>query len=191
MELAEILKDYGYLISVVVVPIFLWLGSIWYQNRKIKRTAKQELFLRLMANRKKHPVSSEWTDALNQIDVVFQDNKSVRNAWREYFNSLNPKSQHFENQNSFLLDLLSEIANSLGYKNIKQTEIDRYYSPQFFQDQQTMQNLISNEFLRLLLHSESLNKTFSEEDYKKHTENLMEILDMASQNIIKRINEYN
>ena len=61
--------------------------------------------------------------------VVFQDNKRVRHAWRDYLDSLNQKSAHFDNQNSYKLDLLSEMAEALGYKQLKQTEIDRFYSP--------------------------------------------------------------
>ena len=57
------------------------------------------------------------TTFANSIDVVFQENKKVRHAWREYLDSLNEKSPHFDSSNSFRLDLLSEMAVSLGYKN--------------------------------------------------------------------------
>lgn len=42
-----------------------------------------------MADRKSTPITKEWVDALNTIDVVFQENKKVRHAWREYLDSLN------------------------------------------------------------------------------------------------------
>lgn len=47
-----------------------------------------------MADRKSTPITKEWVDALNTIDVVFQENKKVRHAWREYLDSLNEKSPH-------------------------------------------------------------------------------------------------
>ena len=53
------------------------------------------LFLTLMANRKANPITKEWVDALNAIDVVFQENYKVRHAWREYLDSLNAQSPHF------------------------------------------------------------------------------------------------
>ena len=137
--------------SVAIVPIVVWLIGVKYQDRKAKKQAQLELFLTLMANRKKNPISEEWVDALNTIDVVFQENRRVRNAWRDYLDSLNQKSAHFENQNSYKLDLLSEMAESLGYKQLKQTEIDRFYSPVYFGSQLSRQDLLFSEVLGLLL----------------------------------------
>jgi len=151
----QFLKDYGQLISVTLIPIFIWFLGIKFQDRKSKRDAKLNLFLQMMANRKKFPPSPLMADALNQIDVIFQNNQKVRNSWKAYFDSLHPNSQHNENSNSFLLDLLSEIAHDLKYDRIKQTEIDRFYSPRFFDDQLIRQNEIGGEVLRVLKNSEN------------------------------------
>lgn len=95
-----------------------------------------------MANRKTTTILKEKVDALNLIDVVFQDDKKVRQAWKDYHNSLNSLSPDFPNNNSFALDLLSEMALSLGYKELKQTEIDRFYEPvQFTKEQELKDNL--------------------------------------------------
>lgn len=155
MNIAQFLKDYGELISISLIPVIIWLLGIAFQNREAKRNAKQELFLTLMANRKKQPISTDWADALNTIDVVFQDNKKVRAAWRAYHDSLHPKSQHADSTNSFQLDLLSEIANSLGYKDLKQTELDRFYLPRYFGDQEDAQKRIWTEHYRVLRNSEN------------------------------------
>lgn len=160
-------------ISVAVIPIIVWLLGISYQNRKTKKDAQLRLFLTLMANRQKNPISEAWVDALNSIDVVFQNDKKVRAAWREYLDSLDQKSAHFENQNSYKLDLLSEMAESLGYKQLKQTEIDRFYNPVYFGSQLTRQDVLFKEFLRVLMHSKSGSESFSDEEYKKHEEELL------------------
>ena len=160
-------------ISVAVIPIIVWLLGISYQNRKTKKDAQLRLFLTLMANRQKNPISEAWVDALNSIDVVFQNDKKVRAAWREYLDSLDQKSAHFENQNSYKLDLLSEMAESLGYKQLKQTEIDRFYNPIYFGSQLTRQDVLFKEFLRVLMHSKSGSESFSDEEYKKHEEELL------------------
>lgn len=156
------------IVSVAVIPFIVWLmGAMW--NRKTaKENAKRELFFTLMANRKSVMISKEWVDALNQIDVVFQDNKKVRRAWREYFDSLNEKSQYNDDKESFLLDLLSEMANSLGYKDLKQTEISRFYNPKAFPDQQQMARTLSTEIIRVLAHSKSMSEGYSEEEYNQH-----------------------
>ena len=79
---------------------------------------------------------------------------------------MNQKSAHFENQNSYKLDLLSEMAEALGYKQLKQTEIDRFYSPMYFSSQQSRQEILYNETLRVLMRSKSEAETLSDEEYK-------------------------
>ena len=143
MDTLQLIIGIGQIIAVAVIPIIVWILGIKYQDRKTKKEAQLNLFLTLMANRKSSPVTREWVDALNTIDVVFQDNMKVRHAWREYLDSLNNKSPHFETSNSFLLDLLSEMAQSVGYGNLKQTEIDRFYLPVYFSNElQARNNLV-------------------------------------------------
>mgnify|MGYP000014206015 CR=1 FL=1 len=143
-------------------------------NRKAKKDAQLRVFLTLMADRKSTPITKEWVDALNTIDVVFQENKKVRHAWREYLDSLNEKSPHFDSSNSFRLDLLSEMAVSLGYKNLKQTEIDRFYSPKYFGSQMSRQEILFQENLRILTRSKSCAESFTDEEYEQHYKELME-----------------
>ena len=154
--------------SVAIIPIIVWYLGIKYQNRKSRKQAQLDLFLTLMANRQKNPISEAWVDALNSIDVVFQDNKEVRAAWKAYLDSLNQKSAQFDNQNSYKLDLLSEMAESLGYKQLKQTEIDRFYNPVYFGSQQSRQEILYNETLRVLMHSKSEAESFSDEEFENH-----------------------
>ena len=161
------------IISVVLIPIIVWYVGIKYQNRKAKKDAQMRLFLVLMANRKKSPISQEWVDGLNSIDVVFQDNKKVRLAWRDYLDSLNQRSSHFDNQNAYMLDMLSEMAESLGYKQLKQTEIDRFYNPVYFSSQQSRQGILFNETLRVLMHSKSEAESFSEDEYIERKQRIL------------------
>lgn len=170
-EFAQFLKDYGELISVTLIPITIWILGMKFQDRKSKQDAKLNLFLTLMANRKSAP-NKQWCDALNQIDVVFQNNKKVRSAWLAFFDSLHPQSQHNANSNSFRLDLLSEIANDLNYKDLKQTEIDRFYTPQIFGNQEYNQELLLKENLRVLNRTKAYGVEFSEEDYQENLQKL-------------------
>lgn len=159
--------------SVAIVPLIVWLLGVNYQNRKAKKEAQLRLFLTLMANRQKNPISEEWVDALNCIDVVFQSNRKVRFAWREYLDCLNQKSSHFDNQNSYKLDLLSEMAEALGYKQLKQTEIDRFYSPMYFSSQQSQKEILYNETLRVLMHSKSEAESFTDEEYAERKQKVL------------------
>lgn len=153
--------------AVAVIPLLVWWMGILWQKRKAKDDAKRNLFFTLMANRKATP-NKEWVDALNTIDIIFQDNKKVRKAWREYYDSLDERSQYNQDSNSFKLDLLSEMANELGYRDLKQTEIDRFYSPKYFSQVQETQNMLAQESLRVLTHSKSNSESFTEDEYKKH-----------------------
>lgn len=84
----QIIIGIGQILAVAIIPIILWVLSIKAQDRKAKKDAQLRLFLTLMADRKSNPITKEWVDALNSIDVVFQNNKKVRRAWREYLDSL-------------------------------------------------------------------------------------------------------
>ena len=159
--------------SVAIIPLIVWLIGVKYQDRKSKRQAQLDLFLTLMANRKTNPITKEWVDALNSIDVVFQNNKRVRAAWRNYLDSLDQKSPHFPNANSYMLDLLSEMAESLGYKQLRQTEIDRFYVPVYFTSQQSQQDILFKEQLRVLMHSKSEAESFSDEEYVENEKKLL------------------
>ena len=153
--------------AVAIVPLIVWWLGIRWQKSKAKDDAKRALFFALMANRKATP-NKEWVDALNTIDIVFQDNKKVRKAWREYYDSLDEKSQYYNDTNAFKLDLLSEMANALGYKDLKQTEIDRFYSPKYFSRIQNSQNVLTSELIRVLAHSKSNSESLTDEEFEAH-----------------------
>ena len=70
--------------------------------------------------------------------------------------------------------MLSEMAMALGYKNLKQTEIDRFYSPKYFGSQMSRQEILFQENLRVLMHSKNCAEGFSEEEYQKHSDELLE-----------------
>lgn len=154
------LQDYGQffsLLSITVIPVMIWWLGVKFQDRKSKRDAKLSLFLQLLANRKAYPVNKDWEDALNQIDVVFQDNPSVRSAWRAYYDALNPDSPHMKERNSFQLDLFSEIANVLGYTNLKQTDMDRFYTSIGVSSEGEVKQNINFELLKTL---QNINKAY-------------------------------
>lgn len=166
MELLQTLKDYNgvfQLISITLIPIFIWLGSRWYQNRDAKRKLKQGLFLNLMSNRKRNPITQEWVDALNQIDVVFQDNNKVRDAWKVYFESLHENSPKNDNNATYQIELLSEIAQDLGYKNLKPSEITNFYAPVQFGNEREYRNQVNKNLLRVLQNSESFSTDVQKE----------------------------
>lgn len=97
---------------------------------------KSDLFLTLFSLRG-NPTHYSFVNGLNQIDIVYQDVPTVLSAWKKLHDSLNNPNQSNALQNWDLLrvELLSEMAQSLGYQKLKQTEIQRSYSPQAHADQ--------------------------------------------------------
>lgn len=176
MSTTELIIGIGQILAVAIIPIITWIGGIKYQNRKSKRETRLKLFLTLMANRGTTPITREWVDALNTIDVVFQDKPKIRHAWREYLDSLNPQHPHFQDNKAYRLDLLSEMALALGYKNLKQTEIDRFYSPQYFGSQMSRQEFLMQECLRVLMRSKSITESYTEEEYKEREGKLPNVM---------------
>lgn len=96
-----------------------------------KIQAKRELFLTLYASRG-NMTSFQFVNSLNQIDVVFQGESKVITAWDKLFTSLNTPATGnvVENWEFLKVDLLSEMAQTLGYNALKQTDIQKTYYPQ-------------------------------------------------------------
>ena len=92
--------------------------------------AKSDLFLTLFSLRG-NPTAYTFVNALNQIDIVFQDVPDVLTAWDKLYDSMNNKNLTNPNEiwNLLRTDLLSEMALSLGYKKLKQTAIQKSYTP--------------------------------------------------------------
>ncbi len=100
-------------------------------NEQNKYNAKRDLFLTLFSLRG-NPTHYDFVSGLNQIDIVFQDEEKVLVAWEKLYESLGNTNLTNPIQTWDLLrtELLSEMAQSLGYQKLKQTSIQRNYSPQ-------------------------------------------------------------
>ncbi|MBI5076339.1 MAG: hypothetical protein HZB62_14395 [Nitrospirae bacterium] len=141
------------IIAVIVGPVIAVIITLAYQRQKEKQEIKHKVFLTLMGHRKSIPISFALVEALNTLDVIFHANDKVIRLWHEYYEFLCqtiPDSRALENQKHKYLELLSAIAEDLGYKNLQQTDIDKFYIPQGHVDQAEMQGKIQTEFLRVL-----------------------------------------
>jgi hypothetical protein len=93
--------------------------------------SKSDLFLTLFSLRGT-PIAHTFVNALNQIDIVFQDEPKVLVAWGKYYDSLSQKNltNQEETWSWLRTELLSEMAYSLGYEKLKQTDILKNYFPE-------------------------------------------------------------
>lgn len=114
-EYIQIIIGIGQIIAVAIIPIIVWVLGIKYQNRKAKRCSIKSLPY-TNGRSKINPNNKRMGWCLKYNRCSISGKQKVRHAWREYLDSLNEKSPHFDSSNSFRLDLLSEMAVSLGYK---------------------------------------------------------------------------
>ncbi len=144
------------LLAVLFSPVIAVVITLWYQNRKEKRDAKLRLFITLMAQRKSMPPAYDLVNALNLIDVVFQDHDKVLQLWHEYYDLLCAKPLNLELVDHKYIDMLSEIARVLHYKKLKQTDIDKFYSPVAHGNQAELNYKTQTELLRVLQNTTAL-----------------------------------
>lgn len=139
-------KDVVTIVALFLGPIgSVWL-TLWSQKRSAAKNAKRHLFMTLMANRKTSPPSLAWVNALNLIDVVYAGHSKVLSQWHTLYDILKQDGSHSERYNHAFLDLLSEMATVLGYKELRQTDIDKFYTPQDY----AAQAVKNEEFYSLL-----------------------------------------
>ena len=80
MKLAEILN----LIAIIIIPIIAVIIGQWLQTCSEKRKDKMHIFKTLMTSRV-YGWTQESVYCLNIIDIVFADDKKVRNAWKDLY----------------------------------------------------------------------------------------------------------
>lgn len=134
------------IVALIVVPIVAVLIGQYLQDRAQKRKDKMEIFKTLMIARNTWTVES--VRALNIIDIIFVNDKNVRNAWRDLYDKYrveNPDNGHLEKIRQAQYKLIEEIANSLGYKNkITWETIQNPYIPKGMVEAEQLQREFQN-----------------------------------------------
>lgn len=145
-------KDWITVAALILGPVLAVVVTLWHQKRSQKRDSKERLFLVLMAHRRSNPPTLDWASSLNLIDVVFADNVDVVAKWHELYRIVDqPAVQvNWSQWNHTYLELLSEMAAVLGYRRLRQTDIDRYYAPEAHGKQATLQQDLQKELLQVL-----------------------------------------
>ena len=146
-------------LAILLGPLAGVIFTLWFQARKEKNDAKNRLFLILMAHRKSNPPTFDLVNGLNLIDAVFSKNQSVVLLWHQYYDLLSQERVNWHLAEAKYLDLLSEMAKVLGYSELSQTSIARFYSPVAHGNQAQLNENIQLELLRVLKASSSLQVT--------------------------------
>ena len=104
---------------------------------KGREDAKRQLFYTLFSFRGL-AINTDFVNGLNTIEIIFQDNKEIIDAWHKLRDAYNLRELADPGLTWDLLktDLLSKMAVSLGYKNLNPIDIIFYYTPQGHAQQQ-------------------------------------------------------
>lgn len=135
-------------IAIVAGPLAGVLFTLWFQSRKEKNDAKHQLFLALMAERKAPLVTAQVAQALNKIDVVFANSTKVKSCWHEYYALLHQAPSELRVHK--WLELLTLMSQELGYKQLSQLDLDKFYVPQGHVDDAEFRRKVANELARVL-----------------------------------------
>lgn len=132
-------RDWWMLAITAIFTLIAALGgaslTLWWQRRKEKRDAKLRVFSTLMMHRRSIPPHIEWVNALNLIDIAFAGDEQVLNKWHTMYGLLHNQQAGTEQYQHTYLEMLSSMAQVLGYKKLQQTDIDKFYTPQAFATQ--------------------------------------------------------
>lgn len=150
------LSDWLSIIALIVVPVLAVFVGQHLQDRAERRKDKMRVFKTLMTSRIYDQVdgwSREGVEAMNTIDVVFVDDKKVREAWKDSndkFRVTNPDQQHLEKIRQAHFKLLEEMAKALGYKDkITWETIQNPYVPKGLVEQINSQTAYNQGMLSL------------------------------------------
>lgn len=132
------------LIALLLIPVVAVIVGQCLQEGAQKRKDKMQIFQCLMTRRITGWAALEAVNAINSIDIVFTDNKEIRNqlnAWRSKCRKDVPREEQYREQ----CKLLELMANELGYKDkITWDVIQNPYYPEGLDQQLTMNNQIMN-----------------------------------------------
>lgn len=132
------------LIAVLLIPVVAVIVGQYLQEKAQKRNDKMQIFQCLMTRRITGWAALEAVNAINSIDIVFTDNKEIRNqlsVWKSKCRRDIPSEDRYREQ----CKLLEMMANDLGYKNkITWDIIQNPYYPEGLDQQLSMNNQIMN-----------------------------------------------
>lgn len=161
-------KDTLNLIAIIIIPIVAVLIGQYLQNRAEIRKDKIHIFKVLMTSRI-YGWTQESVHCLNIIDIVFSDDKKVRNAWKDLYDKYcvqNPDETQLKKIQNAQYKLLDTMANSLGYKDkVTWETIQNPYIPDGMirqQQEQAASQQAYNNLLQNMQHMISKNNKAEE-----------------------------
>lgn len=124
------------LISGLLATMVATIVTLYWQKRTATYNRKMKVFETLMIYRDLDVIAhlKETVPAFNSIDVIFYDDRDVRDAYKDFINEANKPEEMHPNIKDKHLRLLEVMANSLGLKKIGWEDIKNPYSPKGYNE---------------------------------------------------------
>ncbi|MFL9484200.1 DUF6680 family protein [Chitinophagaceae bacterium LWZ2-11] len=115
-------------IAAPLIAAFLGaLLAFRYQNKMEKKKNKIYIIATLMAYRHEGVYSEDFVKCLNMVDIVFHDNKKIKDALHRYFTSVSDIGYSGGQRIDAFFDLILEMAQDVGYSNLKHTDVRDFF----------------------------------------------------------------
>ena len=156
MTNSEIIMNVSMIIAVLVGPIAAVQITRYFEDRRLSKKFKSDIFVTLMTTRGSL-LSQRHIDSLNSIDVAFSSNNQkdiiVRTNWIAYLDHLNNgniNDSWIEKRGELLIELLYSMGSSLGYDYNKTHLKNSVYAPKGHFDFENEQTRIRSAVLDVL-----------------------------------------
>ena len=127
--------------AILLGPVIAMCIGRYLQTQATKRDEKMHIFKVLMTSR--GAATFEYVIACNTIDIVFSDDKGVRQRWKELYETLHTEQDNDADREAMAkarYRLLEAIALALGYKDkITWETIQNPYNPKWLADKANSQ----------------------------------------------------
>jgi len=148
------LTDFLMILAILIGPTIGVFLVKKVDEEKEKRRRREDVFKILMRTRK-DPITQDHVGALNLVELEFEKEEKVLNAFKEYFTNLNTQHKKsdretdqefniriYQDRQALLAKLLHAMAKILNFK-IEQLEIfEGGYIPQGWGDERSLQKLL-------------------------------------------------
>lgn len=103
----------------------------WYKDIKSKKNDRRRMFLRLLSSKSYLNITQEKIEDLNMLPILFRGKKKILEKYYAYYTELSlPENRvDYQHREMVYLDLLREIGNEVGYKNLDNNTLDTRYIP--------------------------------------------------------------
>ena len=157
------ISDWLIIVVILLAPLLAIQTQKYIENVREKRARKMKIFRTLMATRA-YPLNPQHVEALNMIDIEFDKNKKIVDAWKLLLDNYanfpkDPKQPNYQSRldssvtksNELLTDLLYEMAKSLNFSFDKVHLKRGVYMPKGHTDILVDQEIIRRSLVSVLL----------------------------------------